>query len=209
MHSKSKGLLTKGRMRYGRAWAIGSRAEAALVVEDPNPSPLDGRAHGTFVKVQFSDNTRPKNLTRLASTFEGWSTILRTRTAAGQILLKRTTVAPIDLRLTVIGSGKTVSAKVEPSFLFPDTVKRAPQFRFLDLNDYFKTHAEQSSPPPEKIRQDGLYLVWDSSRIKDEFSDDLKREFADELKVYVPVLLRFRSLPRKCLGRLKPDLPQK
>jgi len=107
MHSKSGGVLTKGRMQYGRAWATGKRTPPALVVEDSNPSPLDGYAHGTFVKVQFSDQTRPKSLSRLASTFEGWSTILTTRTAAGQILLNLEAVVQIDLRLTLVSNGRT------------------------------------------------------------------------------------------------------
>src|SRR5271157_3465232 len=43
VHSKQQaGPETKARMQYGRAWAVGERADAALMVEDKSPSPLDG-----------------------------------------------------------------------------------------------------------------------------------------------------------------------
>jgi Histidine kinase-, DNA gyrase B-, and HSP90-like ATPase len=62
IHSKQDGLQTKARMRYGRAWATGERTEPALMVEETGPSPLDPHSRGTYIEVQFSHTTRPRNL---------------------------------------------------------------------------------------------------------------------------------------------------
>ena len=96
IHSKTpKGEFTKARMRYGRSWAEGKRSQPAVMVEDTDPSPLDALGRGTYVRVQFSPTTRPKSLTKLAATGPVWETILRTKTAIGQVLLGREAVCPI------------------------------------------------------------------------------------------------------------------
>lgn len=100
-------------------------------------------------------------------------------------------MCPIKAKLVIVEHGTAASTEVEPSFLYPDEIKRTPPFRFLDLVEYYKTHAEQSSPPTDKIRQDGLFLEWDTERITKELTADQQAQFTEELKTYSPHLYAF------------------
>ncbi|MCC6861722.1 MAG: ATP-binding protein [Bryobacterales bacterium] len=203
IHSKqSHGELVKARMRYGRSWAEGNRSQSAVMVEDTDPSPLDGRGRGTYIKVQFSPSTRPKNLAKLAQSAWIWRVILRTRTAVGQVSLGRDVICPIKTKLHVIEDGRKTTTDVDTSFLYPHEVKRSPAYRFLDLPKYYQTHAEQSAPPADKLRQDGIYLVWDTERIKKELTSDQQVQFAEELKTYSPYLYAFVPYQGSVWGEL-------
>jgi hypothetical protein len=192
IHSKNvSGEFTKARMEHGRLWAEGSRLEPALIVEDAGASPLEKSERGTYVKVQFSPNTRPKSLSKLAGSLEVWKTILRTKTALGQILLGRDPVCAIKSTLTVIENGREATSEIIPQFLYPHEIKRKPDFRFLDLPQYFESHSERSAPPPEKLRQDGLYLRWGTERIRSELTSEQQTQFKDELAKYTPEVYAF------------------
>ena len=84
----------------------------------------------------------------MASSTAIWETILRTKTAVGQVLLGRDAVCQLKVKLIVIENGRSTSSDVEPRFMLPTEIKRSPAFRFLDLNEYNQTHAEQTAPPP-------------------------------------------------------------
>jgi hypothetical protein len=165
-------------MQYGRAWVQGERDEPSQIVQDDRSSPLEKHSRGTYVQVQFSPHTRPKSLRHLAQNPDIWPTILRTRMAIGQILLEREPLAPMDIRLKVInGDGALHQSSVSPSFLFPHQVERSPAFRFLDLPDYWKTYGEHTEPPADKLRQDGLFLIWNTDRIKEQLSEEHNKQF--------------------------------
>ena len=191
IHSKQAGILTKARMQYGRAWATGERADPAVMVEDAGPSPLESFPRGTFVQVQFSESTRPKSLNKLASSAATWTTILRTKTAIGQVLLGREAVCPLKVKLNLVDGGKIESNNVDPVFLYPHEITRNPPFRFLDLVEYYQKHSEQTVPPQEKIRQDGVYFIWDSSRIEKELTAEQRGTYAKQIKNYSPFLYAF------------------
>lgn len=189
IHSKKEGQpITKARMQYGRAWAMNERNETAWLNHDTSPSPLDSQTRGTYVKVQFSLNTHPKSLAKLTANLGAWKTILRTKTAIGQILLGRDPIASFKAKLKLIGSDNSVTNEnIEPEFLYPHSVKRpSPPFRFLDLVNYHKVYSEVTKIPPEKQRQDGIYLEWDSDRIAKELTEDQRKEYAEQLKKYTP-----------------------
>jgi hypothetical protein len=191
LHSKRNGVLVKARMQYGRAWAQGERDESSVIVEDTQASPLEKYDRGTYVQVQFSSETRPKSLARLASKADLWPIILRTRTPIGQILLQREPLVKLDVRVNVIDASGPHEHKIEPLFYFPHLVTRKPAFRFLDLVEYYKHHSEQTKPPADKIRQDGLYLEWDKARIAQELTSDQQKRFEHELEVCAPSLYAF------------------
>jgi hypothetical protein len=191
IHSKRDGQLTKAKMRYGRSWAEGKRHEPAVMVEDVGASPLDSQPRGTYLRVQFSGSTRPRSLSKVAASQKVWATILRTKTAIGQVLLGREALCTIKAKLHLIESGQTKTTDIEPEFLYPHQVKRTPPFRFLDLVKYWETHSEQSTPPPDKLRQDGVYLTWDTDRIRTELTKEQAEEYADELQRYCPYLYAF------------------
>ena len=192
IHSKREGNLTRARMQYGRAWATGKRAHSALLTLDPNDSPLDKHPRGTLVQVQFSQHTRPRSLTHLASTMEIWKTILRTKTAIGQVMLACDgPVVDLKVELTIIDGEKKTTESIEPAFLYPHNIVRNPAFRFLDIVKYHKTHPEQTAPPQEKLRQDGVYLDWDTERIEKQLTDEQKKQFADPIEVYTPSAYAF------------------
>jgi hypothetical protein len=192
IHSKEQGgTLTKARMQYARAWAKGDRGDSALMVEDSAPSPLDSLSRGTYVQVQFSQNTRPRSLSKLSSSIAVWKTILRTKTAVGEVLLGRNSIVPFKVKLKLVDGGKTETADVEPVFLYPHEVKRTPAFRFLDLTKYHETHPEQTTPPADKLRQDGLYLIWDADRIRKELTSEQQSTYAEQLKNYSPFAYAF------------------
>lgn len=192
LHSKQEGGdLIKTRMQYGRAWAVGGRQDAALLNDDPNLSPLNSYKRGTYVQIQFSPNTHPKLLRKLANTLQTWNVILRTKTAIGQIQLGRAPVVPITAKLKLIQNAVSEEIKVEPEFLYPHKITRNPAFRFLDLVDYHANHPEQVGVPDNKARQDGLYLVWDSARIEQELTAAQKKDHAEQIKNYTPFVYAF------------------
>jgi len=147
IHSKQAEIMTKARMQYGRAWARGERSDPAMMVQDSGASPLDTHTRGTYVRVQFSQNTRPRSLSYLAPSMAVWKTILRTKTAIGQVLMGRKAIAHVNVKLYLMDGVRTETAEIEPDFLYPHEVQRNPAFRFLDLAEYYQTHAEQSAPP--------------------------------------------------------------
>jgi len=191
IHSKKGDVLTKGRMQYARAWADGRRPQPAQIVEDVDASPLAAQPRGTYIRVQFSEFTRPRHLSRLGSTKDFWQTVLRSRTAIGQVLLDSSPSAKMSVTLRLISAEDDVTAAVEPLFLFPHTIIRKPPFRFLDLVEYHKEHAEHATPPPAKLRQDGIYLVWDTERLKLQLTGDQQKEFEEELRTYKPSVYAF------------------
>lgn len=191
LHSKQEGgVLTKARMQYGRAWATGSLPDQPVMTTHDETSPLEDYSRGTYVKIQLSNQTRPKSLRKIASSLPAWNVILRTKTAIGQVLLGREAITPLDVTLKVIDKGEQ-KAKVIPEFLYPHTVRRSPPFRFLDLVDYHKKHPEQTKPPIDKVRQDGLYLEWDAARITQELSADQRKEFESQIAEFTPVAYAF------------------
>ncbi len=191
-HSKKDGETTKARMQYGRAWAAGTREDAALLVEDARSSPIDNVGRGTYIQIQFSEHTLPRSLPHLGGTAAIWIALLRTKTAIGQILLGRGSVADFTVTLKVITSdGKEETQEVAPQFLYPHTIPRNPPFRFLDLADYYTKHPEQAEPASDYIRQDGMYLVWDTDRLRKEMTSDQQKAFDNELKQYTPYLYAF------------------
>lgn len=203
IHSKKhEGPLTKARMQYGRAWASGERNDPAMLVEDSAASPLDGHARGTYVRVQFSQSTRPRSLAKLASSAVTWEAILRTKTAIGQVLLGRGPLVPLKVRLNLADNGKVQSLEVEPVFLYPHEVKRNPPFRFLDLVSYYNQHPEQTAPPADKLRQDGLHLVWDTARIKSELTAEQRATYAEQIEKYSPFAYAFVPYQGSVWGEL-------
>ncbi len=203
LHSKKGGIVTKARMRYGNSWAIGNRNEPALLVEDSDSSPLDSLSQGTYVRVQFSQRTRPKSLRHLAASIDVWDVILRTRTAVGQILLTSSEdVDEIEVDLTLRIGGQEDTHRISPSFLYPHEVVRLPPFRFLDLDDYYARHPEQSAPPSQFQRQDGVFLHWDKDRIVRELTEDQRTTYKTQLEQYKPTSYGFIPYQASVWGEL-------
>lgn len=192
MHSKRDGSLTTAKMDYGRSWATSKRSDSALMVEDTDQSPLLQHQRGTYVSMQFGTDTRPKSLKHVAADWSTWEVILRTRTAIGQVLMGLSPIVDIDVELEVIDTdGKITSKELTPTFLYPHEVIRTPPFRFLNLSEYYKQHSEQAEPPSDKMRQDGLYLTWDTARIQKELTKEQAAQFSDELRQYSPTVYAF------------------
>ena len=196
LHSKAEGgELFALRMRYGNAWARGERQDSAMVDRDDDDSPLKRLKRGTFVQLQFSPSTRPKSLSALTPHIDAWAAILRTRTAIGQVLIGRLPLVDIKFSLTVIDSQgeKSVQSNKPSSFLFPHQVVRNPDFRFLDVGQYYGKHPQLSEIPNEFKRQDGIYIFWDTERIRAEYSGPERETFQEQLNTYSPTLYAFVS----------------
>lgn len=193
IHSKeaSTGTLTKARMQYGCAWTKEKRSDPALLAADPTESPLDTLPRGTFIKIQFSSDTRPRSLAKIATDPRVWATVLRTRTAVGQILLGRSPVVEFKAKLKVIHGSDIHTESIEPAFLYPSDVTRKPAYRFLDLVKYHKDHAETTKPPADKLRQDGLFFTWDTDRIVGELTSEQQKVFEEQLKDYSSTVYAF------------------
>jgi hypothetical protein len=111
------------------------------------------------------------------------------------------------VRLKVInGDGTLHSFSVTPSFLFPHNVKCSPAFRFLDLPEYWKTYGEHTELRREKLRQDGLYLIWDTERIRNQLALEYRQQFNHELESYSPVLYAFIPYQRSLWGEINKQL---
>ena len=192
IHSKRDGILTKARMRYGRQWVAQDRKESALLTEDPEKSPLEQYNRGTYVKIQFSQRTRPKSLRHLGSSKDIWGTVLRTRTAIGQVVAAdEKPIVPIKARLILHRSSYTEQEDIDPTFLYPHKVPRNPPFRFLDLVGFWNRYAERTKPPRKKLRQDGVYLNWDAKRISKELTAEQRAEFSNLLEKLDPFAYAF------------------
>ena len=193
IHTKKEGEeITKGRMQYARTWAKDEKNEAAMIVEDVSESPLNKYSRGTYMKVQLTNHTRPKKLSAIAPTSEGWKSVLRTRTAIGQINFSGNPLADIKVSLVFTDNdGKVSKEDVTSRFLFPHLVKKTPDFRFLDIPNYYETHGQRADIPATYQRQDGIYLIWDKDRIFEELTKEQKEKYQDEMAQYDPKLYAF------------------
>ena len=201
LHSKAEGEeLVALRMRYGNAWARGDRQDSAMVDRDDDVSPLKRLKRGTCVRLQFSPSTRPKSLNALTPHIEAWEAILRTRTAIGQVLIGRTPLVDIEFSLTLINSLGKESVHSKPSFLFPHDVVRNPEFRFLDVGKYYEKYPQRSEIPTEFTRQDGIYIFWDTERIRAQFTESEQKEVSRTTGHLQPDVIRLCSISGWCLG---------
>ncbi|HEY0769199.1 MAG TPA: hypothetical protein VGD31_02620 [Sphingobacteriaceae bacterium] len=193
IHTKQENHpATKGRMQYGRAWALGERNEDAVIVQDDTPSPLDNYQRGTYIQIGLSQRTRPKSLKHISPSHRVWETILRTRTAIGQILLGQSELLRFKCNLRVIDTNNIIhNIEVEPTFVFPHMVERKPPFRFLDVREYWSKYGNRTDIGTEHIRQDGIYLVWETEEIRKQLSEDNREKFGSELDLYAPILYAF------------------
>ena len=191
LHSRRKGMVTKARMQYGHAWAIGQRQEPAVLVEDSRPSPIDKVERGTYISVQFSRAHASQEPCAFGGNNCDLGSASGTKTAVGQILLGRDPVVELKVTLRVVTDSATEERDITPRFLYPHDVARNPPFRFLDLVDYYSSHSEQSSPAPDKIRQDGLYFIWDAARIQKQLTEAQQKAFEEQLKQHTPHLYAF------------------
>ena len=178
IHTKQENTaIVKGRMENGRAWAANERKENALIVEDSDDSPLDQYERGTYLKVQFSPKTRPKSLKHISTESRVWETILRTRTAIGQVLIFDKALTDFKCKLTVIeADGQQHQLPVHPEFVFPHMVKRTPNFRFLNVVEFWEKNGSGTTIDPSHKRQDGIYLYWDCKALMKELSIETIRK---------------------------------
>ena len=94
--------------------------DPALMVTDESQSPLNQYSRGTYLKIQFSQSTRPKSLSKVAGTIEtSRAGLLRTKTAIGQVLMGRKPLVAFKVKLNVTEGGKTKTLDVEPDFYLP------------------------------------------------------------------------------------------
>lgn len=203
LHSKKDAVLTKAKLDYGRAWAMGETAEMPMIVEDIAPSPLANEARGTYVKVVFSDKTRPKSLARLVPDPNAWAVVLRTKTALGQITGTEPAIQSPVVTLKVIRTDGTENVEtVLPLFLYPHMVAKTPPFRFLNLNNYYENHPEQAAVAPDDKRRDGIYTKWNSERINRELTEQQRTEFRQEIIQYKPRAYAFLPYQASLWGTL-------
>ena len=81
--------------------------------------------------------------------------------------------------------------EVSPQFQYPSKIERKPPFRFLDVPKYWEKYGERADIPEEAKRQDGIYLIWDSERIRQELIETDRVKFKDEIVRYNPKLYAF------------------
>ena len=137
IHSRQNGTITKGRMRFGKQWVDGKRADPPMLDIDTEQTPLDRHKRGTFIRLRFSSDTKPHSLSHLGSRVALWESILRKRTAAGRILIGQEPVAKFKVHLTLVGKdGLAAQKDIAPEFYYPHLVKRNPPLRFLDIGKY-------------------------------------------------------------------------
>lgn len=209
LHTKDKqGELTRTRMQYGRKWAIEGTNTAPHLTEDLTNNPLEKLNRGTFVKIQLSPQTRPRKLSAIATQLKAWETILRTRTAIGQIsLFDEPLLSNISIELIVTDNNNlSETKKISPDFLLPHLAKDNPAFRFLDVVDFHERH-ETTEIPLESTRQDAIYLSWDKDRLWNEFIGE-KEEFKEFFDNNNPTLYAFFPYNRSLWDRINTALTE-
>jgi hypothetical protein len=203
IQSRQNGTITKGRMRFGRQWVEGKRDIAPPIEIDAETTALDKHRRGTYVRFQLGPSTRPASLAHLGSTIEVWESIIRTRTAAGQILIDEEPLATFIVRLRLIDkNGVTVKKDISPEFYYPHLVTRKnPPFRFLNVGLYHKENPAIVDHAEDAKRQDAVYLKWNTDEIARSIGEKAK-EFQEELKTYTPRLYAFRPYHAPTWGEI-------
>jgi hypothetical protein len=193
IQSRQNGTVTKGRMRFGRKWVEGKIPEPPLLDIDTEQTALDRQKRGTYIRLQFSSDTKPPSLSQLGSTIEIWEVIVRVRTAVGQIFIGQDPLAPIKVRLMLVGKdGLEAEKDISPGFYYPHLVKRNPPLRFMDVGKYHQEHPGIADHSEDAKRQDAVYIQWDTSQLRDHLEDKDKAEFDEELTKFSPCLYAFR-----------------
>jgi len=192
IQSRQNGVWVKGRMRFGRAWVAGKRPDPPVLDIDNTPTPLEKHRRGTYLRLQFSPDTRLESLSRLGSSIEVWEAITRTRTAAGQILIGEEPASKFKVVLKLITKDGPIEKEIEPDFYYPHLVKKQPAFRFLDVGSFYKKHVGVADIPEDSKRQDAVYVNWDTPEIKGHLEKDELADFADEITAFSPRLYAFR-----------------
>jgi hypothetical protein len=192
IQSHQNGSIVKGRMRLGSDWVHGRRQDPPMLEIDKTPTPLDKRTRGTFLRLLFSKETRPESLAKLGSTLDIWETILRTRTAVGQILIGQEPAGQFTINLKLVGQDGQSSRAITPLFYYPSLVEKEPKFRFLDVGKYHKDHPGVADIPKDQRRQDAVWVEWDHERYQRPHGRRGKKHFAYELETFSPSLYAFR-----------------
>jgi hypothetical protein len=117
-------------MKFGKQWVDGKRADPPLLDIDTEQTPLDRHKRGTFIRLRFSSDTKPHSLSHLGSSVALWEAILRTRTAAGRILIGQEPVAKFKVHLTLVGKDGLAAKKILRQSYYPHLVKRNPRYAF-------------------------------------------------------------------------------
>jgi hypothetical protein len=203
IQSVRDGQLVKGHMQEGRTWAVGTGDVPPRVEIDNTQLGLDKVKRGTAVRIAFSGVTRPTHLSNLGTTAGVWEAILRTRTAAGQVLLNRDPIADFKVKLVVVKSnGQRETKDIKPEFYYPHLVSKNPEFRFLDVWQYHKDHAGVADIPPTAKRQDGIYLTWNTDEIRKQLGDR-ETDFRDLIELHKPDLYAFRPYQKSVYTELR------
>jgi len=193
IQSRQNGSIVKGRMRFGSDWVHGKRQDPPMLDVDKSVTPLDKRTRGTYLQLLFSKETRPASLVNLGSSLDIWETIIRTRTAVGQILIGQEPAGQFKINLKLVKQdGATLHREITPQFYYPHMVEKEPKFRFLDVGKYFSGHSGIADVPRDQQRQDAVWVEWSTSDLIDHLDDEEKNEFASELKDFSPSLYAFR-----------------
>ena len=193
IQSRQNGTITKGRMRFGRQWVDGKRADPPMLDIDTEATQLDKHKRGTYIRLQFSADTKPHSLSYLGSSVQLWEAIIRTRTAVGQILIEQEPVTTFKVHLTLIGKdGLAAEKDISPEYYYPHLVKRNPPLRFLDIGKYHDEHPDIVDHPEEFKRQDAVYVLWDTDRIRQHMEEKDTAEYDEELTRFSPRLYAFR-----------------
>jgi hypothetical protein len=167
LHSRQNGNATKGRMKFGRQWVAGKRTDPPMLEVDVEQTPLDRYKRGTYLKLQFSSDRKPQSLVHLGSSVDIWESILRTRTAVGQVLIGQDPVSTFKVKLTLIGKdGLKAEKDVSPEFYYPHLVKRNPAFRFMDVGKYHQDHPGIVDHTEDAKRQDAVYVQWNTAELR-------------------------------------------
>ena len=193
IQSRQNGSLIKARMKQGRAWVDGKRSSPPILDVDPDPSPLDKHKRGTYLRLQLGPDTRPQSLVHLGTTLEVWETVIRTRTAAGQIFILQEPAGPLKTRLKLVTKdGLSPEKLIDPQFYYPHLIVRNPPFRFLDVGKYHIDHSGIADHPEEAKRQDAVYVEWNTSEIRAHLEPDEAETFERDLASFSPCLYAFR-----------------
>jgi hypothetical protein len=192
IQSRQNGSMVKARMRFGRTWVTGKQSHPPVLDIDSESTPLEKHRRGTNLKLQFSSETRPESLARLGSSIEVWEAIIRTRTAAGQIFIDEEPAAKFKVTLKLITKDGPIEKEIEPEFYYPHLAQRQPVFRFLDVGAFYDTHPGVADIPEDYKRQDGVYVKWDTPKIKENLEKGELKDFEKEIADFSPRLYAFR-----------------
>jgi hypothetical protein len=154
-----------GRLSSGIVWALGNDGSEVMPLVEPDElhPQFANIVHGTFINIEFSEQTNIRRLKDQGTTLQNWEAILRLHTAVGYISFDEDDefLNALKVILYVTYNGVTQSKIVQKGYLYPHKVDGLASVRLSDLK-----RGERGKLPPRHTMKHCIYNFYDNEAVK-------------------------------------------